>query len=186
MGKRLTEPGPGKSKGGRPKSDPQTIDTIKEAWGKRGSGVAIPVESWIVFLDELAKHGNIGKALNVVNISRVELFKRRRDDAEFRAIFEEAHSIGIDACEDEANRRAINGVPEPVFFQGEKCGTVQKFSDTLLMFLLKGNKPEKFKDRSESNIGLTGRVGIDTGKMTTEEIKAKLAGVKIIKDKVGL
>ena len=44
---------------------------------------------------------------------------------------------------------------EPVYYQGEVVGQVQRYSDTLLMFLLKGRRPEKFKDRTE----LTGKDG---------------------------
>ena len=32
-------------------------------------------------------------------------------------------------------------------YQGSQVGTVRRYSDTLLIFLLKGRRPEKFKDR---------------------------------------
>ena len=39
----------------------------------------------------------------------------------------------------EAYRRASEGVTEPVFYQGEICGYVQKYSDTLLNTIIKGD-----------------------------------------------
>jgi hypothetical protein len=50
--------------------------------------------------------------------------------------------------EDEAKRRAHDGIDEPVFYQGEKCGVVRKYSDNLLIFMLKARRREKFSERS--------------------------------------
>jgi len=41
-------------------------------------------------------------------------------------------------------RRARDGVEEPIFHQGKNVGTVRKYSDTLLIFLLKSHKPERY------------------------------------------
>ena len=50
-------------------------------------------------------------------------------------------------AEVEARRRAVEGVEEPVgWFQGTPGGTVRKYSDTLLIFLLKGARPHKYRD----------------------------------------
>lgn len=59
----------------------------------------------------------------------------------------EALDVGAGALEDEAVRRAYVGVEEPLFYQGKQCGTVRKYSDTLLIFLLKGAKPAKYRER---------------------------------------
>ena len=50
--------------------------------------------------------------------------------------------------EDEARRRALQGVEKPVFREGRQVGTVTEYSDTLLIFLLKARRPEKFRDRA--------------------------------------
>ena len=34
-----------------------------------------------------------------------------------------------------------------MYYQGEVCGTVRKYSDTLLIFLLKGQMKERYGDR---------------------------------------
>jgi hypothetical protein len=43
-------------------------------------------------------------------------------------------------------------VAEPRFYQGRLCGTVQKYSDALLIFLLKSRRPEKYADRGEQQL----------------------------------
>ncbi len=69
--------------------------------------------------------------------------------------------MGADLLEDEAVRRAKDGVEEPVYQGGKLVGHVQKYSDTLLIFLLKGAKPEKFRERSQHEF--SGEDGISTG-----------------------
>ena len=55
-----------------------------------------------------------------------------------------------DILEAEAHRRAVEGVEEPVgWYKGQAGGTVRRYSDVLLMFLLKGVLPERYKDRIE-------------------------------------
>jgi hypothetical protein len=45
-----------------------------------------------------------------------------------------------------ARRRPVAGVEEPIFYRGKKCGAIQRYSDTLLIFLLKGEKPDKYRE----------------------------------------
>ena len=61
--------------------------------------------------------------------------------------------------EAEAKRRAVEGVEEPVFYQGKQCGVIKRYSDALLMFLLKGAMPDKYKERTSTE--LTGAGGKD-------------------------
>jgi len=39
-----------------------------------------------------------------------------------------------------------------VYYQGKPCGVVTEYSDTLLIFLMKGAMPEKYKDRVSNEI----------------------------------
>lgn len=54
-----------------------------------------------------------------------------------------------DNLEQEAIRRAVEGVDEPVFHQGEVVGFVKKYSDNLLGKLLTGRRPEIFGNKTE-------------------------------------
>ena len=112
-------------------------------------------ENQAAFLEALSTCGNVTEACRVADLARSAVYDWKRDDPDFSAAWEEALSIGEEGLEDEARRRAFEGVDEPVFYLGEKCGAVRRYSDTLLIFLLKGAKPEKYRERQE----LTGANG---------------------------
>lgn len=73
----------------------------------------------------------------------------READSDFAAAWDRAKAIGMDALEDEATRRAFEGIDKPIVHQGVITDTIKEYSDTLAIFLLKGGKPEKYKDRVE-------------------------------------
>lgn len=62
-----------------------------------------------------------------------------------------AREEACDTLEAEAMRRAVQGFEQPVYHKGVKCGTVRKYSDALLMFLLKSARAFKFADRPDPN-----------------------------------
>ena len=80
------------------------------------------------------------------------LYQRRYRDEEMSGRWSAALKIGYESLEAEAYRRAFEGVDEPVFYQGEEVARVKKPSDSLMMFLLKGGMPEKYKDRVSSEV----------------------------------
>jgi hypothetical protein len=105
-----------------------------------------------------------------------------REDQTYPRRFKEAEVQAARSLEDEAVRRARAGIRRPVlhkgkqvYVQGEPLFTTE-YSDSLLMFLLKANNPEKFRDRLEQvNIQ-----DIDTEKLSPE-ILDKLADHLIAK-----
>jgi hypothetical protein len=103
------------------------------------------------FLDELAKTGNITKSCKAASVDRKTIYRHRKDDDEFKSLFEDALDQAADALEGEARRRAFQGVKKPVYQGGKRIGYVQEYSDTLLIFLLKGAKPGKYRERFETN-----------------------------------
>lgn len=104
------------------------------------------------FLLELARCGNVTQAARKAKLGREALYLKRRKEPDFKAAWDEAATMGVDALEDEARRRAYEGWKEPVYKNGEKVGTVTKFSDTLLIFLLKGAKPEKYRETVDMKV----------------------------------
>lgn len=99
------------------------------------------------FLKELRENGGfIGKACEAVGISKPSVYAWREDDPAFAAEWDRAIDLATEDLEREARRRALNGVEEPVFYQGEECGRIRKYSDTLLMFTIKARKPE-YRDK---------------------------------------
>ena len=86
-------------------------------------------------------------------------YRWREEDAEFAAEWERAKAIGLDALEDEALRRAFEGVEVPVLHKGQTVATVRNYSDTLAIFLLKGGKPEKYRERTSTELTGAGGAG---------------------------
>lgn len=99
------------------------------------------------FLAALRKTGNVTQAAKAERVDRVTAYTWRNNDEEFAKQWDEALEEATDLLELEARRRAQDGTPEPVYHRGQQVGTVQKYSDTLLIFLLKAHRPNKFKDR---------------------------------------
>ena len=112
------------------------------------------------FLAAYAECGIVSKACKLAEVGRATHYVWINEDDEYKTAFEEAHRIAIEAMECEARRRAMEGWLEPVFYQGEECGYVRKFSDTLLIFMMKGAMPEKYRERFEHSgtIEQTGKI----------------------------
>ena len=70
-------------------------------------------------------------------------------DPGFHELAQDAMEEWADCLEQEAVRRAVEGVEEPVFHQGEVVGFVTKYSDALLGKLLTGRRPEIFGNKTE-------------------------------------
>lgn len=140
-------------------------------------------EKEIAFLAALAATCSVTRACEAAGMGRRTAYEWRESDPEFAARWEKAKRIGAEALEDECVRRAREGVDEPVFYQGDECGTVRKYSDTLAIFLLKGAMPEKY--RENSRMELTGANGGPVQISDTEraaKIAAILAAAKARKD----
>jgi Bacteriophage Sf6, terminase small subunit-like len=104
-------------------------------------------EKRALFLGALTEGVSVTAACDRAVITRRTVYDWRDADPEFAKAWDEAIEAGTDRLEDEAVRRAYEGIDDPVFYQGVKCGVVRKYSDTLLIFMLKARRPEKFKDR---------------------------------------
>jgi hypothetical protein len=61
----------------------------------------------------------------------------------FGLMFEEV----CEKFEAEAIRRAVDGYQDPVYQAGKLVGYRLKYSDTLLMFMLKAMRPEKYREK---------------------------------------
>ncbi len=106
------------------------------------------------FLELLGEGASVTRAAAAVGIQRRTAYAARAANAEFAAEWDEAIESGSDVIEDEALRRATQGVENDVYFQGQPCGTVRTYSDTLLIFLLKARRPEKFREHAKPEAAL--------------------------------
>lgn len=130
------------------------------------------------FLELLATNGNVTVTCEALNLRRQTVYEARAVDTDLACNWDDAMQQAADYLEAEARRRAVEGWEEPVYYQGEEAGLVRKFSDTLLIFLMKGANPEKYRDRQQlEHTGPGGgpvqadvRVYIpDNGRGTTDE-----------------
>ena len=125
---------------------------------------------------------SVTRACKAAETSRRQHYTWLAEDPDYAALFELAKEEAAQQLEDEAVRRSYQGTLKPVVFQGQftypplmtKAGAVRKrkgktlyskeplcireFSDTMLMFLLKGWRPRKYRDRIEHEV--TGTVNI--------------------------
>lgn len=100
-----------------------------------------------LFLYTLQETGHVGRACIAAGISRNTAYTHRRDESDFARAWDVSLEDAAWSLEDEAWRRAREGVDEPIVYQGMVIGTQKRYSDTLLMFMLKGIKPDKFADK---------------------------------------
>lgn len=98
----------------------------------------------------MAKTGNVTLAADACGVARATVYNHRSSDPAFARAWDEALDEATDALEAEARRRALEGFEVPVFYKGEECGIIRKYSDGLLMLLLKAYRPGRFKDKPKS------------------------------------
>ncbi len=101
---------------------------------------------------------NISAVARLVGLSPITVYREKKKDPEFAANVDEVMEVGYDGLEEEAIRRAKDGILKPVFFQGEECGTIREYSDSLLKELLRAYRPKKFNPGTK--VDLNTREGV--------------------------
>jgi hypothetical protein len=128
------------------------------------------------FLAALRAMPIIRHACLAVGIARSTAWRAREADKDFAAAWDDAMADGVDAAEQAAFRRGVEGFEEPVIDKGrlayryeryeDEMGmeawrmvlddkgqpvplTVRKHSDAMLALILKGRRKEVYADRTE-------------------------------------
>lgn len=112
------------------------------------------------YIMHLAMLGNRSRAARASGISATMVWMWRKEEPGFQEAYDRALSIAAELHEDEMFRRASEGVLEPVYQGGELVGGIRKYSDTLLIFALKGAMPEKYREniKIEGTVDVVGRL----------------------------
>jgi hypothetical protein len=99
------------------------------------------------FLKALADTGNVTTAVALAGTSRTRVYELRKTDTAFAAAWDAAEEIATDKLEEEARRRAIEGIAEPLVSAGRLVRgddgqpiTIRRYSDNLLLALLKARR----------------------------------------------
>jgi len=116
------------------------------------------------FCAELRKIGVMRYACQQVNVGKSTVARWRAADPAFEAAVLEALDDAVEGMEQEAFRRAVIGTEKPVTVAGQR-EVIREHSDTLLIFLLKANRPEKYRDRYDVR-----HTGANGGPIQTEDV----------------
>jgi hypothetical protein len=98
------------------------------------------------FLAAFAETGVVYKAAEAAGLSRASHSNWMKESS-YAAEFEQLHEEVCEKLEAEAMRRAVDGYQEPVYQGGVLVGHKMKYSDNLLIFMLKAMRPEKYRER---------------------------------------
>lgn len=90
--------------------------------------IKLTLEKKQQFLAALAEFPNVSRAAEQIAVTRVTLYEHRANDPEFAAAWDNALDEGIEKAEATALQRGLTT------------------SDTLLIFMLKAYRPEKYRD----------------------------------------
>jgi hypothetical protein len=117
-------------------------------------------ENRTAVLATLAAGGSLTLAAQAAGMARDALWRWRTDEPEFAKACKDAEESGTDRLEDEAMRRALEQ------------------SDTMMIFMLKARRPDKYRERS--TVETTGPGGgpvltqtthkLDLGKLSDDEM----------------
>ena len=112
----------------------------------KGAGKALQVKKR-AFLEAFAECGNLSQAARETGCHRNDHYGWMENDPEYPQAFQNALDDATDLLEAEAKRRAYEGIDRPVgWHKGVPGAVVREYSDTLLIFLVKGLRPEKYRD----------------------------------------
>ena len=131
------------------------------------------------FCRSYATRGIIRDACISAGISRRTYYRWRKKDESFHDACTMAEEMSADLIEAEAMRRAVDGYDKPVIYQGEITDTYTEYSDSLMSMLLRGNKKEKYKERTEHSGAIGRPMTLDTE--TKEDVVASI--LSMIKNK---
>jgi hypothetical protein len=116
-------------------------------------------------LDLLIQGHTLSHVREALGINRVTVYRWRRGDKVFAQSYSNAMEAGTDLIEQEARRRAVEGYDRPVFQQGRLAGLERVYSDMPLALLLRGRRPDIFRDtgsRAEATTSITIRGGFSS------------------------
>lgn len=102
------------------------------------------------FLRRLRECGLVNKSAALCRLSRSVVYQHKRNSPKFAKAWDQAVDEAVDSVLiEEATRRAVRGVRKPLTHQGEftkdadgNINFIREYSDSLLMFLIKGRRPE--------------------------------------------
>lgn len=118
---------------------------------------------------------NISRAAKMSGLNRTYATQLRLRVPAFAQLWQEAFDEVTDRMEQEGLRRAVEGVDEPVFYQGVECGTKRVYSDSLLSMMLQGRRPDIYKNRLAQEVSGPGGGPVELQTMTDDQLDRFIA-----------
>lgn len=124
-----------------------------------------PEKAKALFILALTQNPNVTAAADLARINHSTAYRWKNEDKKFAEAWENALERSTDSLEQEAIRRAREGVVRMKFHEGRAItiagpdGKTQipylerEYSDTLLIFLLKAHRPKKYRDNTIALVG---------------------------------
>lgn len=171
---------PGDDRGGMGES-PNFKKDFNQMWEilKAEIGEELDNPKKVAYLAAYSILGSVTYSCKCAGITNPLIYTWKKDDPLFVEYYEMAEQAHTEYMEIEAQRRAVMGVPEEVYYQGEVVGHKRNYSDSLLQFLLKGKRPDKYGNTSKLEIKNQGDANIQVNfgipelnqDMDTEEVE---------------
>lgn len=134
------------------------------------------------FLKHFAEFGNVLRAAQAAKIERRRVYDWLEKDEAFATAYRFAEVESTEVLEDEARRRAVDGVDKQRRVYDNRGNLIDEYtetsySDTLLIFLLKARNPGKYRDNAR--LELTGADGnpIDIHVESKSTLASRIAGL---------
>ncbi len=134
--------------------DPGDYDWLPVPRAPRHDGWSISLQRQ--FIETLADTGSVAAAAKAVGKPKSSAYRLRREPGaeQFAAAWDAALAEASKQLTDVAFDRAFNGIEEPVVDKaGNHIYTRQRYSDRLLMFLLRAHHPERYGAPNEGRSG---------------------------------
>lgn len=96
------------------------------------------------FLKLLSETGNVTRSAALAKIDKGSIYLLRKEDSDFAEKMNDARMVAFELLEEEAIRRAVEGVDKNIYYKGELIDSIKIYSDKILLALLKANSPEKY------------------------------------------
>lgn len=136
----------------------------------------------VLFLQHFSDLGRVDLSCKLSGIIYAQPYAWAKVDEDFKKSWEEARKVAAGRLEDAAMRRAVDGIKKPLYQRGELVGFVKEYSDPLTMFLLRGLRPEVYRDNATLEVGNkpgeTIKVQHGLSDEAANEIRMKILGVE--------
>ena len=101
----------------------------------RKKKLATPKERAQAVLNAYAETCNLREACRQAGISHKTHYRWLEKYPKYAELFRKTKLYAAEYVESVAVERATVGKPEPVYYQGKRCGSVQRYSDGLMLRL---------------------------------------------------